>query len=71
MLALDPRVPVMALVNRAFMHRATRWLPKAPTGQLKAAGVTMALRFRAEFWGSRFPVRARADSGYGAVGRKH
>ncbi|GAB1335033.1 SAM-dependent methyltransferase [Streptomyces sp. E-15] len=26
MLALDPRVPVMARVNRAFMHRATRWL---------------------------------------------
>lgn len=26
MLAIDPRVPVMARVNRAFMHRATRWL---------------------------------------------
>ncbi|MGW7046290.1 SAM-dependent methyltransferase [Streptomyces avermitilis] len=26
LLALDPRVPVMAKVNRAFMHRATRWL---------------------------------------------
>ncbi|MET8581696.1 SAM-dependent methyltransferase [Streptomyces collinus] len=26
MLALEPRVPVMARVNRAFMHRATRWL---------------------------------------------
>ncbi|MFJ3896539.1 SAM-dependent methyltransferase [Streptomyces sp. NPDC090083] len=26
MLALDPRVPVMARVNRAFTHRATRWL---------------------------------------------
>ncbi|MFC8429818.1 SAM-dependent methyltransferase [Streptomyces sp. NPDC057253] len=26
MLALDPRVPVMARVNRAFMHRSTRWL---------------------------------------------
>jgi O-methyltransferase involved in polyketide biosynthesis len=25
MLALDPRTPVMAKVNRAFMHRATRW----------------------------------------------
>ncbi|MER5524544.1 SAM-dependent methyltransferase [Streptomyces sp. NPDC002677] len=25
MLALDPRVPVMARVNRAFMHRSTRW----------------------------------------------
>ncbi|MEV0169837.1 SAM-dependent methyltransferase [Streptomyces sp. NPDC050803] len=23
---LDPRVPVMARVNRAFMHRSTRWL---------------------------------------------
>lgn len=26
MLTLDPRVPVMARVNRAFMHRASRWL---------------------------------------------
>lgn len=26
MLALDPRVPVMARVNRAFMHRTTSWL---------------------------------------------
>ncbi|MGW1156648.1 SAM-dependent methyltransferase [Streptomyces sp. NPDC002513] len=26
MLLLEPRVPVMARVNRAFMHRATRWL---------------------------------------------
>ncbi|MDQ1044583.1 SAM-dependent methyltransferase [Streptomyces sp. V4I2] len=26
MLTLDPRVPVMARVNRAFMHRSTRWL---------------------------------------------
>ncbi len=26
MLALEPRVPVMARVNRAFMQRATRWL---------------------------------------------
>ncbi|MEU1052336.1 SAM-dependent methyltransferase [Streptomyces sp. NPDC005876] len=26
MLTLDPRVPVMARVNRAFMQRATRWL---------------------------------------------
>ncbi|MFG3031372.1 SAM-dependent methyltransferase [Streptomyces sp. NPDC048253] len=26
MLALDPRVPVMARVNRAFMHRSARWL---------------------------------------------
>ncbi|MER5551737.1 SAM-dependent methyltransferase [Streptomyces sp. NPDC002793] len=29
MLAVEPSVPVMAKVNRAFMHRATRWL----TGQ--------------------------------------
>ncbi|MFF7895732.1 SAM-dependent methyltransferase [Streptomyces sp. NPDC007907] len=28
MLTLDPRVPVMARVNRAFMHRATRWLAR-------------------------------------------
>ncbi|MFF4248596.1 SAM-dependent methyltransferase [Streptomyces sp. NPDC001822] len=26
MLAVEPGVPVMAKVNRAFMHRATRWL---------------------------------------------
>ncbi|MFI6346830.1 SAM-dependent methyltransferase [Streptomyces sp. NPDC050560] len=26
LLALEPRLPVMARVNRAFMHRATRWL---------------------------------------------
>ncbi|WP_411148876.1 SAM-dependent methyltransferase [Streptomyces sp. A30] len=26
MLTLDPRVPVMARVNRAFMRRSTRWL---------------------------------------------
>ncbi|MFJ6850730.1 SAM-dependent methyltransferase [Streptomyces sp. NPDC091271] len=26
MLAVEPSVPVMAKVNRAFMHRATRWL---------------------------------------------
>ncbi|MFS0691524.1 SAM-dependent methyltransferase [Streptomyces nitrosporeus] len=26
MLAVEPAVPVMARVNRAFMHRATRWL---------------------------------------------
>ncbi|MFJ5258964.1 SAM-dependent methyltransferase [Streptomyces sp. NPDC088387] len=26
LVALDPRVPVMARVNRAFMQRATRWL---------------------------------------------
>ncbi|MFD7721036.1 SAM-dependent methyltransferase [Streptomyces sp. NPDC059814] len=26
MLALEPGIPVMAKVNRAFMHRATRWL---------------------------------------------
>ncbi|MEW2494389.1 SAM-dependent methyltransferase [Streptomyces nodosus] len=28
MVALEPRVPVMARVNRAFMHRATRWLAR-------------------------------------------
>ncbi|WP_405939306.1 SAM-dependent methyltransferase [Streptomyces sp. NBC_00726] len=26
MLAVEPNVPVMAKINRAFMHRATRWL---------------------------------------------
>ena len=26
LVALEPRVPAMAQVNRAFMHRATRWL---------------------------------------------
>ncbi|WP_329613398.1 SAM-dependent methyltransferase [Streptomyces brevispora] len=26
MLALEPSIPVMTKVNRAFMHRATRWL---------------------------------------------
>ncbi|GHJ38322.1 SAM-dependent methyltransferase [Streptomyces sp. TS71-3] len=26
LIALEPRLPVMARVNRAFMHRATRWL---------------------------------------------
>lgn len=26
MIALEPRSPVLARVNRAFMHRATRWL---------------------------------------------
>ncbi|GHH73946.1 hypothetical protein GCM10018793_13910 [Streptomyces sulfonofaciens] len=26
LVALEPRLPVMARVNRAFMHRATRWL---------------------------------------------
>ncbi|RFU87524.1 SAM-dependent methyltransferase [Streptomyces triticagri] len=26
MLAVEPTIPVMAKVNRAFMHRATRWL---------------------------------------------
>ncbi|NJP49508.1 SAM-dependent methyltransferase [Streptomyces sp. SBST2-5] len=28
MLELEPRVPVMARVNRAFMHRATTWLAR-------------------------------------------
>ncbi|MFD7709441.1 SAM-dependent methyltransferase [Streptomyces sp. NPDC059786] len=28
LLALDPRVPTLARANRAFMHRATRWLAR-------------------------------------------
>ncbi|MFJ8809090.1 SAM-dependent methyltransferase [Streptomyces sp. NPDC102490] len=38
MLALDPRVPVMARVNRAFMHRATRWLASRGTRQFLDVG---------------------------------
>ncbi|MFR9798644.1 SAM-dependent methyltransferase [Streptomyces sp. MS06] len=38
MLALDPRVPVMARVNRAFMHRATRWLAQNGTRQFLDVG---------------------------------
>ncbi|WP_437023275.1 SAM-dependent methyltransferase [Streptomyces sp. enrichment culture] len=38
MLALDPRVPVMARVNRAFMHRATRWLARAGVRQFLDIG---------------------------------
>ncbi|MBN0043997.1 SAM-dependent methyltransferase [Streptomyces actuosus] len=38
MLALDPRVPVMARVNRAFMHRATRWLAGAGVRQFLDVG---------------------------------
>jgi nucleotide-binding universal stress UspA family protein len=38
MLALDPRVPVMARVNRAFMHRATRWLAKNGVRQFLDVG---------------------------------
>ncbi|AJE86298.1 MULTISPECIES: SAM-dependent methyltransferase [Streptomyces] len=26
LLAIEPRIPIMARANRAFMHRATRWL---------------------------------------------
>jgi hypothetical protein len=38
MLALDPRVPVMARVNRAFMHRATRWLTEHGVRQFLDVG---------------------------------
>ncbi|MGW2636093.1 SAM-dependent methyltransferase [Streptomyces sp. NPDC001348] len=38
MLALDPRVPVMARVNRAFMHRATRWLAQQGVRQFLDVG---------------------------------
>ncbi|WP_416530888.1 SAM-dependent methyltransferase [Streptomyces coelicoflavus] len=38
MLTLDPRVPVMARVNRAFMHRATRWLAAHGTRQFLDVG---------------------------------
>ncbi|MFJ3755991.1 SAM-dependent methyltransferase [Streptomyces sp. NPDC090080] len=38
MLALDPRVPVMARVNRAFMHRATRWLAERGVRQFLDIG---------------------------------
>ncbi|MEU9050947.1 SAM-dependent methyltransferase [Streptomyces sp. NPDC048384] len=38
MLALDPRVPVMARVNRAFMHRTTRWLAKNGVRQFLDVG---------------------------------
>ncbi|CAM5519963.1 SAM-dependent methyltransferase OS=Streptomyces tendae OX=1932 GN=GUR47_12630 PE=4 SV=1 [Streptomyces tendae] len=38
MLTLDPRVPVMARVNRAFMHRATRWLAGHGTRQFLDVG---------------------------------
>ncbi|WP_405611953.1 SAM-dependent methyltransferase [Streptomyces sp. NBC_00076] len=38
MLALDPRVPVMARVNRAFMHRATRWLAEHGVRQFLDVG---------------------------------
>ncbi|MGW9023205.1 SAM-dependent methyltransferase [Streptomyces sp. NPDC055722] len=38
MLALDPRVPVMARVNRAFMHRATRWLAESGIRQFLDIG---------------------------------
>ncbi|MGW5617729.1 SAM-dependent methyltransferase [Streptomyces sp. NPDC003877] len=38
MLTLDPRVPVMARVNRAFMHRTTRWLARNGVGQFLDIG---------------------------------
>lgn len=38
MLALDPRVPVMARVNRAFMHRTTRWLAQHGVRQFLDVG---------------------------------
>jgi O-methyltransferase involved in polyketide biosynthesis len=38
MLALDPRVPVMARVNRAFMQRATRWLAQQGIRQFLDVG---------------------------------
>lgn len=38
MLALDPRTPVMAKVNRAFMHRATRWLAESGIRQFLDIG---------------------------------
>ncbi|MBK3637916.1 SAM-dependent methyltransferase [Streptomyces sp. MBT97] len=38
MLALDPRVPVMARVNRAFMHRSTRWLAENGVRQFLDVG---------------------------------
>ncbi|MGC9540339.1 SAM-dependent methyltransferase [Streptomyces sp. UG1] len=38
MLALDPRVPVMARVNRAFMHRSTRWLAQQGVRQFLDIG---------------------------------
>lgn len=38
MLALDPRVPVMAQVNRAFMHRSTRWLAENGVRQFLDVG---------------------------------
>ncbi|AOR34947.1 methyltransferase [Streptomyces fodineus] len=38
MLALEPRMPVMARVNRAFMHRATRWLAQQGVRQFLDIG---------------------------------
>ncbi|MDQ0990276.1 hypothetical protein QFZ74_001504 [Streptomyces sp. V3I7] len=37
-LALEPRVPVMTRVNRAFKHRATRRLPRNGTRQFPDIG---------------------------------
>ncbi|MEU6543479.1 SAM-dependent methyltransferase [Streptomyces sp. NPDC046859] len=38
MLALDPRVPVMARVNRAFMHRSVTWLAQRGVRQFLDVG---------------------------------
>ncbi|MFE0401994.1 SAM-dependent methyltransferase [Streptomyces nigra] len=38
MLALDPRVPVMARVNRAFMHRSITWLAQRGVRQFLDVG---------------------------------
>ncbi|MFC9847824.1 SAM-dependent methyltransferase [Streptomyces sp. NPDC060223] len=38
LLAVDPRVPVMAQVNRAFMHRSTRWLAQSGIRQFLDIG---------------------------------
>ncbi|MGW2332794.1 SAM-dependent methyltransferase [Streptomyces sp. NPDC001685] len=38
MLALDPRVPVMARVNRAFMHRSVTWLAQHGVRQFLDVG---------------------------------
>ncbi|MFE9766398.1 SAM-dependent methyltransferase [Streptomyces sp. NPDC005808] len=38
LLAVDPRVPVMAQINRAFMHRSTRWLAQSGIRQFLDIG---------------------------------
>ncbi|MEU4036784.1 SAM-dependent methyltransferase [Streptomyces collinus] len=68
MLALDPRVPVMARVNRAFMHRATRWL--AHQGVRQFVGVRIVHQWHPELGE---PVPGQDDGvipGYAAVARK-